>query len=253
MWKSDEVKELPIPSDDPDAWTFGINDRGQVVGASGPCAALNPDSGVYILSRHALLWDEEGRPTDLGSLGGSGTVGPDNIGLEVNNEGQVVGTSNLKGDVYFHAYLWTLQTGPQDLGTLPGIGGNPPDVNSAGLGIDDRGEVVGASFDTSGNLRAYIWRNGVMTDLNTLIPVDSPLFLIFAHGVSDRGAIVGFALTTAGDVHAFLATPSDLDQDESAALVESQATQRRRPVMSENARTFLQQYLRRHYHMDLPQ
>jgi probable HAF family extracellular repeat protein len=76
-----------------------------------------------------------------------------------------------------------------DLGTLPG------DVSSLGEGINSKGQVVGTSIDIDGNERAIIWENGVMTDLNTLIPADSPLFLIEASGTNNsRGQIAGFAL-----------------------------------------------------------
>ncbi|MGO9401988.1 MAG: hypothetical protein ACLPVW_00805 [Terriglobales bacterium] len=90
-----------------------------------------------------------------------------------------------------------------DLGTLPG------DVGSDGDGINDLGQVVGGSWDAEGNDRAYLWQNGVMTDLNTLISPDSPLYLIEATGtINDQGQIAGIGLTSAGDVHAFLATPT---------------------------------------------
>jgi uncharacterized membrane protein len=58
-------------------------------------------------------------------------------------------------------------------------------------------------------MRAFLRQNGVMTDLNTLIPADSPLYLLFAHGINSRGEIVGFGVQKSSpyEVHAFLATP----------------------------------------------
>jgi probable HAF family extracellular repeat protein len=202
IWKEGKVYELPTYSGDPDGFAFGINDAGQVVGGSGICSTRNPATGQYIQSRHALLWDN-GTMTDLGNLGGTGTLGPGNGAQEVNSQGNVVGASNLKGDTNFHAYLWTRQAGMQDLGTLPG------DVNSAGLGIDDRGEVVGISLDASGNTHPFLWQNGVMTNLNSLVLPGSPLSLLFAHSINSRGEIVGFGATSGGEVHGFLATPCD--------------------------------------------
>ena len=64
----------------------------------------------------------------------------------------------------------------RDLGTLPG------DVASVANGINSKGQVLGGSVDMDENSRAFLWQNGVMTDLNTLIPADSPLFLIVASG-----------------------------------------------------------------------
>jgi probable HAF family extracellular repeat protein len=205
IWRNAKVKELPTFPGDPDGWAFGINDNGQVVGASGICSPLNPQTGVYILSRHALLWDAE-ELIDLGNLGGTGAFGPGNIGGEINAQGEVVGTSDLTGDTTFHAFRWTRRGGIQDLGTLGG------DFASAGLGIGDSGEIVGASFDAEFNPRAFLWRNGVMTDLNTLIPENSPFIsLFFAHGINSRREIAGFGLTNAGEVHGFLAVPTDHD------------------------------------------
>jgi probable HAF family extracellular repeat protein len=256
IWRDGEIKELPTFRDDPDGWTFGINDNGQVVGASGICAPLNQDTFVYILSRHALLWDK-GNAIDIGNLGGTGTFGPGNIGGEINNQGQVVGTSDLAGDSTFHGFLWTEKTGIRDLGTLPG------DFASAGLGINARGEAVGVSFDAGFNpTAAFVWRDGVMTDLNILIPSDSPVYLLFAHGINSRGEIVGFGATSTGDIHAFLATPCDQnhadaerckEEPEAAADERDETTERPKVVLSENARRLLRQYMSRHYHIGGPQ
>jgi len=248
IWINGEVKELPTVHGDPDGWAFGINGNGQVVGATGICSALNQDTFVYILSRHPVLWDK-GRAIDLGGLGGTGTFGPGNIAGEVNNQGQVVGTSDMKGDTSFHAYLWVRGTGMQDLGTLPG------DVNSAGLGINDGGDVVGVSFDASGNSRAFLWHNGRMIDLNTLTPSNSSLYLLFAHGINSRGEIVGFGADSAGDVHAFLAVPSDcsradaepfLDERQGAVALAPDTNERPRAVLTENVRKLLQRQVRFH-------
>ena len=237
LWKNRQVIELPTYPSDPDGWAFGINDSGQIAGASGICSPLNPETGVYILSRHALLWDNE-KPIDLGNLGGTGAFGPGNVALEVNNQGEVVGSSDLASDTTFHAFLWTRTAGIQDLGTLKG------DFASAGLAINDGGNIVGASFDADFNPRAFLWRKGVMTDLNTLIPANS-LFvsLLFAHGVNSRGEIVGFGVTNGGDVHGFLAVPKDAR--ESLESSEPDIRHRTGPVVApEAARKWLFRLLR---------
>ena len=162
-------------------------------------------SGV-ILGPHAVLWDLDGTPIDLGSLGGTVDVSGFSVGtraIYINNDGVAVGAAALAGNKTSHAFLWTRDAGMKDLGVVAG------DYNSGALAINDRGEVVGISNDTEGNGRAFIWRNGIMTDLNALAPADSPLYLIFASGINDRGEIVGFGATETGDVHAFLATPNN--------------------------------------------
>jgi probable HAF family extracellular repeat protein len=194
IWEKGEIQELPTFADDPDAFADGINDHGQAVGASGNC--------TNFATSHALLW-QDGTPRDLGNLGGS--MG--NQAIDVNNEGQVVGFSDLPGDTTNHAFLW--QNGVMtDLGT----GGPSPaglDFRSAGFGINEEGLVVGGSCnEADNNCRAGLWQNGVMTDLNTLIPAGSPLYLCFALGINDRGEIVGVAMQKrTGEFHAFLATP----------------------------------------------
>jgi probable HAF family extracellular repeat protein len=52
-----------------------------------------------------------------------------------------------------------------------------------------------------------LWQDNVMADLNTLVPADSPLYLVLAFQINDAGEIVGLGVTSAGQSHAFLATP----------------------------------------------
>jgi probable HAF family extracellular repeat protein len=170
------------------AVALGINDPGQVVGA----ASFDTDPNF-----HAFLW-ENGLMIDLGTLGGEIS-----FALVNNNKGHIVGVSTLPGDVNSHAFLW--KDGPPmiDLGTLF------PDSNSAAFDISDKGQVVGESSDIGGR-RAFLWENGVMTDLNTLIQADSNLYLLSAFQINPRGQIVGDAVKkSTGEVHAFLATPSN--------------------------------------------
>jgi probable HAF family extracellular repeat protein len=92
-----------------------------------------------------------------------------------------------------------------DLGALPG------DADSLAFGVNDRGQVVGTSIGAT--LRAFLWQNGVMTDLNTLIKGSTSLDLIFANGINSRGEIAGQAFDPSlgpnGEFRAFLAIPCD--------------------------------------------
>jgi probable HAF family extracellular repeat protein len=123
------------------------------------------------------------------------------MGMAVNNQGQVVGMSDLTGDEAFHATLW--QEGAiTDLGTLAG------DVSAFASGINDKGQVVGTSIDASGNIRAFIWQDGVMTDLSTLFPAGFYLYPTMANKINSRGQIAGMSTDlNDGTIHAFLATP----------------------------------------------
>jgi probable HAF family extracellular repeat protein len=199
LWTNGSVHELPTVAGDPEGFAYSVNENGQAVGASGVCAAFNPISLNSLQPLHALQW-ENGIATDLGNLGGTGH-GQGIYAYSINNQGQVVGVSDLPGDKTFHAFLWTRSTGMQDLGTVAG------DVASLAIAINDAGDVVGASLDQQFNPRAFIRRNGVMTDLNKLSP-DSPLFLFTACSINARGEIIGIGVGADG-FHAYLATPGN--------------------------------------------
>ncbi|MGI8959014.1 MAG: hypothetical protein ACR2IV_04465 [Bryobacteraceae bacterium] len=204
VWRNGQVEELPTTSGDRDGVALGINEHDQVVGGSGSCTAFNQAFQIYLQPSHALLW-ENGRVIDLKNLGGK--FG--NLAFGINNQGQLVGSSDLPGDTISHAFLWTKETGMQELRPFHG------DVISGALGINDRGEVVGTSLDANFNLGAVVWKNRVPVDLNTLvIDNDSGWFLQLAESINSRGEIVGFAMEkSTGDTHAYLATPCDRDHD----------------------------------------
>jgi probable HAF family extracellular repeat protein len=209
IWGRDgEIQALPLLKGDTVGWAWGSNDNGQVVGSSGLCSiiSLPPANPV---GQHAVLWDRDGSPTDLGNLGM-----PDgsNIANSVNNRGEVVGTAPSSTDGNIHAFLWTKHTGMQDLGTLPGA---VVTVTPCCHTINNKGEVVGWSIDgTTGNQRAVIWQDKVPLDLNTLIPAGSGWYLQAAQSINDAGEIAGFGLIN-GNVHAFLAVPCNSDQADS--------------------------------------
>jgi probable HAF family extracellular repeat protein len=199
IWQQGKIQQLPTITGDLEGVAEAINDDGQVVGASGTCSTFNTNNLISLQPLHALLW-ETGTVTDLGNLGGT-AKGFGNLAFNINNQGQVIGISGLRGDMNFHGFLWTKATGMQDLGTLPG------DANSTAIGINDSGDVVGTSLDANFNARAYLRQNGVMTDLNTLIPANSPLSLLVGCSINSSGQIVGVAVTSAGVAHGYLATP----------------------------------------------
>ncbi len=198
VWENGHIKALPTYGGDPDGFAIAINDSGQVAGASGVCSTFNVINGLYLSPVHALLWDH-GKVTNLGSLGGA--FG--NQAHQMNNRGQVVGASDLAGDAVFHGFVWSQSTGMHDVTPLAG------DTYSVALAINDPGAVVGVSIDASfTTLRAFIVMNGVPTDLNTLIPADSPLQLQTACGINSRGEITGLAVEkSTGQYRGYLAVP----------------------------------------------
>jgi len=237
-----QIRQLsPLPGDTVGI-AFAINDMGQVVGISGRCGnTLIPG---FAAGPHAVLWESDGSVHDLGSLGGTSNpkmLGVGNGAYAINNRGEVVGVSALPGSTTFHPFLWTKSNGIQDLGVLTG------DLVGAGVAINNRGEVVGASVSApgpaSGNLRAFLWRHGKMSDLNTLVQTNAPLYLLNAFGINDIGEIVGFGATEAGDIHAYLAVP-DLILDASEGLASSDQAVTTPKVLPEKARKQLQGWFR---------
>ena len=95
----------------------------------------------------------------------------------------------------------------QDLGTLPG------DVDSAAIGINDMGQIVGVSIDANFNPRAFLRQGRDLVDLNTLVAGGSPLDLASACSINTAGEIVGFAFDNSGNVHAYMAAPSNSSHD----------------------------------------
>ena len=184
FWTHGQIQELPTLGGDPDGVAFAINEAGQVAGTSGACAPFNPNTYIYIQPVHAILW-ENGKPTDLLSLGGS----TGNVAFGINNLGEVVGGSDVAGDTTSHGFLWTKQTGKmQDLAPFS------TDVLSTALAINDAGIVTGVSLDAKNNPRAVAWEGGAPVDLNSRIPHDSMLYLLVACSINARGEIIGLAV-----------------------------------------------------------
>jgi probable HAF family extracellular repeat protein len=198
VWGSNgHVRLLSPPGADTVGFAFGINDRGQVVGNSGTCANTTPPP--YVSSPHAVLWERDGAPVDLGSLGG-----PFSGASAINERGDVSGTSSTV-DGLPRPFLWT----PESRRMIQLI---PPDafpnaINPCCKSINDRREIVGFMLDSEfSNSRAFLWKHGVMVDLNDLISKDSGWTLQSAASINASGQIAGQGMIN-GEVHAFLATP----------------------------------------------
>jgi probable HAF family extracellular repeat protein len=117
---------------------------------------------------------------DLGTLGGS-----QSYAFGINASGEVVGASNLSGDIVTHAIKWTQVNGMQDLGTLSSYD------SSIALGVNTSGQVAGYAYDSSDtqNCHAVLWgADGSVQDLGTLggsVGV--------ATGVNDSGVVSGYS------------------------------------------------------------
>jgi len=157
---------------------FGLNNRGQVV-------------GDYFREgeQHAFVWEERTGIVPLHDLGFS-------IARAINERGEVAGDAVVQPNRFpLHATLWLPKGKRVDLGTLAS-----PELQSFASGINDRGQVVGASQVSSGEYHAFLWTpSRGMTDLGGLGGTFSA-----ARAVNDRDEVVGVADVASGESHAFL-------------------------------------------------
>jgi probable HAF family extracellular repeat protein len=210
---------------------YGLNNAGQVVGSSN----LTGDQ-----DSRAFLWDH-GVLQDLGGVGAFFTVA-----FALNEAGQAVGAGNFSPG-YFHAVLWTKIGQITDLGTVDG------DACSGATAINARGQVVGDSISLDSCLtnqestHAFLWENGSIVDLNTLIPPGSPLQLVHPDTINDKGEVAGTGLDANGNQHAFLLIPCDENHPavegcdyglvEAAATAETRLAQVDQPLAQPSAAT----------------
>ncbi len=204
-----QAHELPPVPGDLDGAATAINQRGEVVGISGLCGgAIGGET-----AEHMVVWFHGRVFRILPTLGGSYWNTP----MDVNNAGDVVGFSDLPGDgptfagANFQAFYWSnrpyrcngqVTRGTCNLGVLPG------NQYSEALGINDRGQVVGASFGGTAPADAFLWQKGVLTNLNALAAPGTDLVLTDAQDINDRGVITGQAIdATTGATVAFEAIP----------------------------------------------
>jgi probable HAF family extracellular repeat protein len=197
----------------------GLNDAGDVVGWS---SKIHPETGS-----RAFLWSN-GLVTDLGTLGGTET-----LAFAINDNRRITGVSSLNAGLNQHAFFWengvmvdlglpegSQPTGINNLGTISGSApfanqdsfdtfyaviwqnGNAIDLGlgtSRALAINNSGQVVGATFSGLDFHHAFLWADGMTTDLGTLGGETS-----FAYSINDLGQVVGHADTETGATHAFL-------------------------------------------------
>jgi probable HAF family extracellular repeat protein len=173
----------------PALWGFvpyAINDFGEMAGQHGNNAAV--------------AWIEDGvvqiQDLPLPSLNNTYSRG-----AGINNLGEVVGVwANSK------PFLWR---------PAEGIIWLTPDATNPGaaLDINDHGQVVGWSYDSSGRRYAFLWEDGRLSDLNVLSGVGTKSFRLgSADAINNAGQIIGHSATYKGpyvyDYGTYLLTPN---------------------------------------------
>lgn len=172
-----------------------INDAGQVVGAS----YTNQGTPLTGPLAHAYVW-QNNVMTDLGVLPGLDDSGA----AAINSNGVIVGSSSHTDP---DTYEITSGSFIYQNGTMTAL--PVPSQESYAGDINDSGVVVGSMRAPGGvsNFHAYVYKDGFVTNLNSLIPSGSDLHLAYARAVSNAGEIVGTAFDSRGFYHAFLLTP----------------------------------------------
>jgi probable HAF family extracellular repeat protein len=131
---------------------------------------------AFVLLLFQGLWDD-GKQIDLNTQ----TTGGNPITANaINDAGEIVGGGAFSSRV-FDAYVWR-DGAATDVGTLSG------DCFSEAIAINSGRQVVGNSVSCDGSKqRAFLWRNGSIVDLNTLIPPNSNLQLVATLAINDGG------------------------------------------------------------------
>jgi len=208
----------------------GINDQNVMIG--------NIVSTSYMEITHVILYDN-GLVTDLSVLGGIEpllSARPRGI----NNKGQAIFFESLCGSWECeHSYIFSGETVSEifpfnatdinDLGQVVGSSlkdgewghidsclynqGDMTRINDFGgnqsypTALNNVGQVIGtAQYSQDYNFHPFIYFNGTMKDLNTLIPADSGWNITIVSDINDKGQIIGTGLLN-GEQHAFVLSP----------------------------------------------
>jgi probable HAF family extracellular repeat protein len=225
LWEDGRMLDLGTLGG-PDAYAIHINDEGQVVGGSYLDATVHPITGLPTVV--PFLWSK-GRMKSLGHLGGTFSEA-----LQINNDGQVLGDGTVAGDLETHPTFWendrlidlntssvggSLLTanwlneegevvGAADFTSVggPAFGGamwrkgvliNIDREDSAcgveAWGKNDRGQAIGSAH-CLGESHAWLWSHGHAIDLNTFVPSNAPLRLVYGIMINNRGDIAGIGV-----------------------------------------------------------
>jgi probable HAF family extracellular repeat protein len=190
-------------------YATAINNSGELTGESGYFSTSSSGADTQQW-QHAFLYNGS-TTVDLGSLGGFA------MGTALNNKGDVVGFSNLTPESsgipnqIIHAFLAPAGGKMIDLGTLPG------DPSSEAFSVNDKDQVVGWSGPANeqpvvgstppAGSHAFLYQNGVMTNLNSLIP---PIGITLTMGIAinDQGQILATGVDANGNPEQVLLTPA---------------------------------------------
>lgn len=164
----------PFPGSSP----AHIANDGTIVGSAASVGGFN----------HAVVW-QGGTIVDLHAQ--ASIPGRVSHAQDVNRFGVIVGSADYGADFldYETATIW-VNGQATNLGTLAGPSA-PPVIESFARGINDLGQVVGVSITANYEAHAFLYRDGTMLDLNSLVAPGSGWLLTNAHDIDNAGRIVG--------------------------------------------------------------
>jgi probable HAF family extracellular repeat protein len=178
-----------------------INNNGQVAGYSGGIA-----NGTF----PAAIWQTDAAGNLLGAVFLNGQAGSSAAtAMCLDQLGNAAGRSefpvpnSMPPALRFRATLWKNAGPPIDLGA-------PSRSSSQVQGASTiNGALQLVGWVSNGSSYAFLWQNGKLTDLNTLVSVSGSLRE--ADAINANGQIVGVARVPVGksdyEAHAFLITP----------------------------------------------
>ena len=184
---------------------MGINNAGDIVGLSAPAATAGQGLLDSVNNPRAILI-HNGVVKNLGTLHGD----PSSVATAINDAGIIVGISTPLTT----GGLDVLSTGPgsgfiysngklTDLGSLGGNLVSPKHINNAN-------QVVGSATDASGNSIGFIYQNGVIQNVNTLLTANSPYTITSANDINKDGVILSVGTDSNGDDHGILLYPKSI-------------------------------------------
>lgn len=182
---------------------YGINELGRICGTTHVYSPNGRWWGFVWKDDNQNMTNEYGEMKLLGSLAVKDSGGEYSGAMDINDIGQVVGWTGITNTAFpRHAFLvtpsngnWKLPTASaidptnilmQDLGALDAFTNN-----SQANSINNQSWIVGTSSSASGTNQAFLWYNGVMTNLNHLVASNSDWVLTNATGINEFNEIVG--------------------------------------------------------------
>lgn len=160
---------------------FAINGHGEVVGA-----VANTINGAPNFPEDPFVY-RNGTMTGLGNFGGifSNATSINDAGLVVGYAG--IDFGGLSDEIYSRsAFLY-------EGGVLHDLGGLAPYRSSVASDINNLGQIVGSAGLAGGGAHAFLYENGEMIDLNTLIDPASGWTIEDAAAINDLQQIAATA------------------------------------------------------------